>query len=221
MSSTSTTAPVSRPMSSSANPARSASTAPPRGSSTGAIGSSSAPTPSSMRSRPRGSDPKIVLVDEINAITERFDQSSVMHQHAVRIAQQHQEVNDEKADDTVLMICVAIALFTTPTVLAEDEKTSAELKEESKRVKINEVADETLREALRGKRQRQGASMTRRSVGRSSTTPRSPSGISGGGGNGVAVSKTTGKKAYMKMGTGGVGSRNRRQQVPDRLPLPE
>jgi lipid-binding SYLF domain-containing protein len=102
-----------------------------------------------------------------------------------------------------LMACVAIALLSTPSVLA-DEPTSGELKEESKRVKINEVAQETLDQLF--SENANAKSLYDKAIGWAVfDNTKVAFGVSGGGGNGVAVSKTSGKKAYMKMGTGGVG----------------
>jgi lipid-binding SYLF domain-containing protein len=105
---------------------------------------------------------------------------------------------------TTLMICVAVALITTPAAFAEEEMTSGELKEESKRVKINEVAEETLQHLFT--ENANAKSLYDKAIGWAVfDNTKVAFGISGGGGNGVAVSKTSGKKAYMKMGTGGVG----------------
>jgi len=105
---------------------------------------------------------------------------------------------------TTLMICVAVALFTSPSAFAEEEKTSGELKEESKRAKINEVAEETLQELFN--EDSKAKDLYDKAIGWAVfDNTKVAFGISGGGGNGVAVSKTSGKKAYMKMGTGGVG----------------
>lgn len=104
---------------------------------------------------------------------------------------------------TILMICVSTALFTAPSVLA-DEPTSQELKEESKRVKIDEVAEETLQKLFA--EDSKAKSLYDKAVGWAVfDNTKVALGISGGGGHGVAVSKTSGQKAYMKMGTGGVG----------------
>lgn len=105
---------------------------------------------------------------------------------------------------TMLMICVAVALFTVPSVFAEEEKTSGELKDDSKRAKINEVAEETLQALF--KENANAKSLYDKAIGWAVfDNTKVALGISGGGGSGVAVSKTSGKKAYMKMGTGGVG----------------
>ena len=102
-----------------------------------------------------------------------------------------------------VMACVAMALVSAPSILA-DEPTSAELKEESKRVKIDEVAEETLQELF--SKNANAKALYDKAIGWAVfDNTKVAFGISGGGGNGVAASKTSGKKAYMKMGTGGVG----------------
>jgi lipid-binding SYLF domain-containing protein len=104
----------------------------------------------------------------------------------------------------VLMVCIAVALMSAPAVLAEEEMTSGELKEESKRVKIDEVAKETLDKLFA--ENANAKSLYDKAIGWAVfDNTKVAFGLSGGGGNGVAVSKTSGKKAYMKMGTGGVG----------------
>jgi lipid-binding SYLF domain-containing protein len=104
----------------------------------------------------------------------------------------------------VLMICAAIGVFAVRPALAADEPTSAELKDESKRAKINEVAEETLEKLFA--ENANAKSLYDNAIGWAVfDNTKVAFGISGGGGNGVAVSKTSGKKAYMKMGTGGVG----------------
>jgi lipid-binding SYLF domain-containing protein len=101
------------------------------------------------------------------------------------------------------LICAAIALVAVPQAIAE-EMTSEELKEESKRVKIDEVAQETLDKLFA--ENANAKSLYDKAVGWAVfDNTKVAFGISGGGGNGVAVRKADGKKAYMKMGTGGVG----------------
>jgi lipid-binding SYLF domain-containing protein len=105
---------------------------------------------------------------------------------------------------TSLMICVAVVLFFNHPVAADDEKSSAELKVESKQAKINEVADETLQTLF--KENAKAKDLYDKAVGWAVfDNTKVAFGLSGGGGNGVAVNKATGKKTYMKMGTGGVG----------------
>ena len=104
----------------------------------------------------------------------------------------------------VLMICAAVALFVASPALAEEQPTSQELKEESKRVKIDEVAEETLQELFA--KNANAKSLYDKAIGWAVfDNTKVAFGISGGGGNGVAVYKANGKRAYMKMGTGGVG----------------
>ena len=105
---------------------------------------------------------------------------------------------------TTLLICVAIALAAAPCVFAGEEMTSGELKEESKRVAIDEVAQETLEKLFA--ENANAKSLYDKAIGWAVfDNTKVAFGISGGGGNGVATSKTSGKKAYMKMGTGGIG----------------
>ena len=105
---------------------------------------------------------------------------------------------------TILMICIAVVLFTTPSAVADDDKSSKELKNDSKRAAINEVAEETLQNLFN--ENANSKSLYDKAVGWAVfDNTKVAFGVSGGGGNGVAVSKTSGKKAYMKMGTGGIG----------------
>ena len=105
---------------------------------------------------------------------------------------------------TVLMMAFALVLFANVDAVAEEEMTSAELKDESKRVKIDEVAKETLDKLFA--ENAKAKSLYDESVGWAVfDNTKVAFGLSCGGGNGVAVSKTSGKKAYMKMGTGGIG----------------
>jgi len=101
-----------------------------------------------------------------------------------------------------LIICIAITLIATPAVLAE--KSSAELEKDAKRAKINEVADETLKHLFAENPKSKGLYDDAVAWAVFDNT-KVAFGISGGGGNGVAVNKASGKRAYMKMGTGGVG----------------
>jgi len=105
---------------------------------------------------------------------------------------------------TISIICVAVVFFSTPSALADEPKTSKELSQEAKRAKINEVADETLQRLFA--ENAKAESIYNEAVAWAVfDNTKVAFGISGGGGNGVAVNKTTGKRAYMKMGTGGVG----------------
>ncbi|MEE4272020.1 MAG: hypothetical protein V2I67_10110 [Thermoanaerobaculales bacterium] len=105
---------------------------------------------------------------------------------------------------TISLICVATVVFANPSALADEPKTSKELSQEAKRAKINEVADETLKRLFA--ENAKAESIYNEAVAWAVfDNTKVAFGISGGGGNGVAVNKATGKRAYMKMGTGGVG----------------
>ncbi len=98
---------------------------------------------------------------------------------------------------------VALALCVPGAVVAE-EKTSGELKDDSKRAKINEVAQETLDSLFA--ENANAKSLFDKAIGWAVfDNTKVAFGISGGGGRGVAVAKASGKRAYMKMGTGGIG----------------
>jgi lipid-binding SYLF domain-containing protein len=78
------------------------------------------------------------------------------------------------------------------------------LKLESKRLKINEMADSALQEVFSGSLKAQ--SLFETAYGWAAfDNLKIAFGFSGGGGNGVAVNKETGDRTYMKMGTAGVG----------------
>ena len=103
----------------------------------------------------------------------------------------------------ITLFAVALALVAPGTILAE-EKDSKELKQDSKRAAIDEVAEETLQNLFAENAKSKG--LYDEAIGWAVfDNTKVAFGVSGGGGNGVAVSKTSGKKAYMKMGTGGVG----------------
>lgn len=105
---------------------------------------------------------------------------------------------------TILCVCVAVVLFATPMVLAEDSKSSVELSKDTKRAKINEVAEETLQK-LFAENPKSKSLYDDAVAWAVFDNTKVAFGISGGGGNGVAVDKESGKRAYMKMGTGGIG----------------
>ena len=104
----------------------------------------------------------------------------------------------------ILTLCVAVLMFVAPGAVADEEKSSTELKQDSKRAKINEVAKETLDQLFSENPKAKG--LYDEAIGWAVfDNTKVAFGISGGGGTGVAVSKTSGKHVYMKMGTGGVG----------------
>ena len=105
----------------------------------------------------------------------------------------------------ILTLCVVVLALAAPgTVLADEEKTSTELSRDAKRAKINEVAQDTLQRLF--KENPKAKELYDRAIGWAVfDNTKVAFGVSGGGGNGVAVSKETGQHAYMKMGTVGVG----------------
>jgi lipid-binding SYLF domain-containing protein len=109
-----------------------------------------------------------------------------------------------KKTAAILTLCVAVLMFVAPGAVADEEKTSTELNQDAKRAKINEVAKETLDRLF--SENANAKELYDRAIGWAVfDNTKVAVGVSGGGGNGVAVSKTTGKHAYMKMGTVGIG----------------
>ncbi len=105
----------------------------------------------------------------------------------------------------IITLCVVtLALVAPGTAFADEEKSSKELKLDSQRAKINEVAQETLQKLFA--ENSKAKALYDEAIGWAVfDNTKVAVGVSGGGGNGVAVSKKTGKHAYMKMGTVGVG----------------
>jgi lipid-binding SYLF domain-containing protein len=101
------------------------------------------------------------------------------------------------------VLCAAIVLVLAPTFgFAEEDWQS--LKKESKRMKIDETAQETLDTLFADNPK--AKELYENSYGWAVfDNLKLAFGFSGGGGNGVAVNKKTGAKTYMKMGTVGVG----------------
>ena len=109
-----------------------------------------------------------------------------------------------KKTAVILTLCVAVIALAAPAVVADEEKSSEELKLESQRAKINEVAEETLQKLFA--ENPKAKALYDEALGWAVfDNTKVAFGVSGGGGKGVAVSKKSGKRAYMKMGTVGVG----------------
>ena len=109
-----------------------------------------------------------------------------------------------KKTATILILCAAALALSAPGAIADEEKSSKELKLDSQRAKINEVAQETLQQLFAEKPN--SKDLYDEAVGWAVfDNTKVAFGISGGGGTGVAVSKASGKHTYMKMGTGGIG----------------
>jgi len=101
------------------------------------------------------------------------------------------------------VLCVAVVLILAPTFgFAEEDWQS--LKKESKRMKIDETAQETLDTLFADNPK--AKKLYENSYGWAVfDNLKLAFGFSGGGGNGVAVNKDSGDKTYMQMGTAGIG----------------
>jgi lipid-binding SYLF domain-containing protein len=106
-------------------------------------------------------------------------------------------------DATVALTAVAL-LMPASAMCAEDEGDWKDMKQESKRMKLDETAEEAL-QALFAENAK-AEELYDGSYGWAVfDNLKLAFGFSGGGGNGVAAVKETGEKTYMKMGTAGVG----------------
>lgn len=109
-----------------------------------------------------------------------------------------------KKTATILILCAVALALSAPGAIADEEKSSKELKLDSQRAKINEVAEETLQKLFA--ENSKAKVLYDEALGWAVfDNTKVAFGVSGGGGKGVAVSKKSGKRAYMKMGTVGVG----------------
>ena len=111
----------------------------------------------------------------------------------------------KKATFCVTVVLSAIALsMPASTLFADEEGDWKDMKQESKRMKLNETADEALQTLFA--EDAKAKELYDNSYGWAVfDNLKLAFGFSGGGGNGVASVKETGKKTYMKMGTAGVG----------------
>ena len=101
----------------------------------------------------------------------------------------------------VLLTALALTLPAT-TASAQDDWKS--MKQESKRMKVDEAAKDALAKLFADNAKAKG--LYDKSYGWAVfDNLKLAFGVSGGGGNGVATVKETGAKTYMKMGTAGVG----------------
>jgi len=110
-------------------------------------------------------------------------------------------MNKKMTRTTVLLAVMVLVLAGGPVFGEEDWK---DMKQESKRMKIYETADDALKtlfaENAKAKELFDG------SYGWAVfDNLKLAFGFSGGGGNGVAVAKASGDRTYMKMGTAGIG----------------
>jgi len=100
-----------------------------------------------------------------------------------------------------VLIAISIA-FSLSGVWADEEK--KEENNQEKRDDINTMADEAMKELLGGNESAKG--LYDKAVGYAVfDNLKIQFIIAGGGGVGVAVDKASGKRTYMKMGTGGIG----------------
>jgi lipid-binding SYLF domain-containing protein len=104
---------------------------------------------------------------------------------------------------TILLAAIALVL-PTQALFADEEENWKDMKQESKRMKLNETAEEAL-QALFAENAK-AKELYDASYGWAVfDNLKLAFGFSGGGGNGVASVKESGTKTYMKMGTAGVG----------------
>jgi len=105
---------------------------------------------------------------------------------------------------TTMIAAIALVVPAGTTLAQEDADNWQDLKDESKRMKVNEMADASLKElfvASPKAKELYGAAHGYAVF----DNMKFAIGISGGGGNGVAVDKSSGARTYMKMGTVGIG----------------
>jgi len=104
------------------------------------------------------------------------------------------------------VLIAGIALLFTATDLAAEDKDEdwKSLKNESKRVKIDEMSAAVLEQVMNTNWKAQELFETAYGWAAFDNLKIAFL-ISGGGGNGVAIKKETGERTYMKMGTGGIG----------------
>jgi lipid-binding SYLF domain-containing protein len=100
-----------------------------------------------------------------------------------------------------MLAVAALFLLGAPVFAEEDWK---DMKQESKRMKVDETADDSLK-ALFAENAK-AEDLFDGSYGWAVfDNLKLAFGFSGGGGNGVAVEKASGERTYMKMGTAGIG----------------
>jgi len=105
---------------------------------------------------------------------------------------------------TVVLTAIALLVPASAIFAEEDEGDWKDMKQESKRMKLDETADEALQALFAA--HPKAKDLYDKSYGWAVfDNLKVAIGISGGGGNGVAKAKETGQKTYMKMGTGGIG----------------
>jgi len=105
---------------------------------------------------------------------------------------------------TISLAALLLLAPATRLVAGDGNEDWKSLKAESKRMKINEMADEALNEVMNKNWKAQ--ELFESAYGWAAfDNLKIAFLISGGGGNGVAIEKASGKRTYMKMGTAGIG----------------
>ena len=107
---------------------------------------------------------------------------------------------------TTLALAVAATLLlpATPAIADDQGADWKALKHEAKRAKIDDMANDALQQVLDGSLK--ANTLFESAYGWAAfDNLKIAFGFSGGGGNGVAVTKDTGERTYMKMGTAGIG----------------
>jgi len=104
----------------------------------------------------------------------------------------------------LVVVAAVVGLIGGATSLRAEEKSWEELDQASKRAKIDETADKTKDDIL--SQNAKAKELYKDAYGWAAfDNMKIAFGFSGGGGNGVAVNKGTGKRTYMKTGTVGIG----------------
>lgn len=105
---------------------------------------------------------------------------------------------------SAIAVIASLAILLPGAAAGDQDDDWKSLKNESKRLKIDEMADEALNEVMNTNWKAQ--ELFESAYGWAAfDNLKIAFGISGGGGNGVAVNKSSGERTYMKMGTGGIG----------------
>ena len=103
-----------------------------------------------------------------------------------------------------LLIAFVLLLPTTGVVAEDKDDDWKSLKNESKRLKINEMADAALETVMNGNWKAEELFETAYGWAAFDNLKIAFL-LSGGGGNGMAIRKESGERTYMKMGTAGIG----------------
>jgi len=104
----------------------------------------------------------------------------------------------------LVVVAAVVGLIGSASLLRAEEKSWEELDQASKRAKIDETADKTKDDILAANAK--AKELYKDAYGWAAfDNLKIAFGFSGGGGNGVAVDRKTGKRTYMQMGTAGIG----------------